>query len=190
MWVDLGIFFKYLTLWKDALLRTAAAAAEIEENRADRRSLANLLVSWPKLGNCEIDSTLFFILAQSKHSIKRPLGTCSQNYPDDERCDDKIISFLFFSKPNYYDNYTELLEIIPRVSFFNFQYQCKKYYWNETLLVILKTLCNNLMRYTNCSVVLLLATFQVAIFLVTLACQECSGMKCVTFRINTAEATR
>ena len=44
MWVDLGIFFKYLTLWKDALLRTAAAA-EIEENRADRRSLANLLVS-------------------------------------------------------------------------------------------------------------------------------------------------
>ena len=95
MWVDLGIFFKYLTLWKDALLRTAA---EIEENRADRRSLANLLVSWPKLGNCEIDSTLFFILAQSKHSIKRPLGTCSQNYPDDERCDDKIISFLFFSQ--------------------------------------------------------------------------------------------
>ena len=105
MWVDLGIFFKYLTLWKDALLRTAA---EIEENRADRRSLANLLVSWPKLGNCEIDSTLFFILAQSKHSIKRPLGTCSQNYPDDERCDDKIISFLFFLK-------TKLLRQFHRV---------------------------------------------------------------------------
>ena len=73
MWADLGIFFKYLTLWKDAALAL--------QNRADRRSLANLLVSWPELGNCEIDSTLFFCKTTFIFTREKELSWWQNHFP-------------------------------------------------------------------------------------------------------------
>ena len=137
MWADLGIFFKYLTLWKDAALAYR---------------IVQIVVLW-LISLCHDQSWVIVKLTLHCFFARRPLySLAKKNY-----LDDKIISLSswqwFFWEPNFW---WDIQSVLLLLSFF--------------LLGFATT------------------TFQVAIFLVTLACQECSGMKCVTFRINTTTA--